>query len=76
MKTAQDVTFNKLKQKQNLSGGFAWFEGNTENRIHNQTYFGRFSTPFETSNNENTTSKSNKLPQLEFSFRPNVFTTP
>jgi hypothetical protein len=25
MKTAQNVTFDKLKQNKNLSGGFAWF---------------------------------------------------
>jgi hypothetical protein len=31
MKGAQEATFNKLKQKQNASGGFPWFGGNEEN---------------------------------------------
>lgn len=31
MKTAQEITFDKLKQKQKSSGGFAWFEGSNEN---------------------------------------------
>ncbi|SFE72201.1 alpha-2-macroglobulin family protein [Flavobacterium xueshanense] len=31
MKISQEATFKKLKQKQNDSGGFAWFEGSTEN---------------------------------------------
>jgi TonB-dependent SusC/RagA subfamily outer membrane receptor len=31
MKTSQEATFDKLKQKQNSSGGFAWFDGNDEN---------------------------------------------
>lgn len=31
MKNAQEATFNKLKQKQKPSGGFAWFDGSNEN---------------------------------------------
>jgi TonB-dependent SusC/RagA subfamily outer membrane receptor len=31
MKTSQEATFDKLKQKQNPSGGFAWFAGGQEN---------------------------------------------
>lgn len=30
MKTSQETTFNKLKQKQTASGGFAWFDGGNE----------------------------------------------
>ncbi len=30
MKTSQEATFAKLKQKQKPSGGFAWFDGGTE----------------------------------------------
>lgn len=30
MKTSQETTFNKLKQKQHASGGFAWFDGGNE----------------------------------------------
>lgn len=30
MKTSQETTFNKLKQKQTSSGGFAWFDGGNE----------------------------------------------
>lgn len=30
MKTSQDAAFEKLKQKQNASGGFSWFEGGYE----------------------------------------------
>jgi len=31
MKTSQEVTFEKLKLKQNASGGFSWFEGSPQN---------------------------------------------
>ncbi|WP_264525361.1 MG2 domain-containing protein [Flavobacterium sp. N502536] len=31
MKTSQETTFEKLKQKQKSSGGFSWFEGGNEN---------------------------------------------
>jgi TonB-dependent SusC/RagA subfamily outer membrane receptor len=31
MKNSQEVTFDKLKQKQNASGGFCWFDGGREN---------------------------------------------
>ncbi|TDP00981.1 MG2 domain-containing protein [Flavobacterium sp. 245] len=31
MKTSQEATFQKLKQKQRSSGGFAWFDGSQEN---------------------------------------------
>lgn len=31
MKISQDATFDKLKQKQKASGGFAWFNGSEEN---------------------------------------------
>ncbi|MCZ8227986.1 alpha-2-macroglobulin family protein [Flavobacterium sp.] len=30
MKLSQETTFNKLKQKQHASGGFAWFDGGNE----------------------------------------------
>jgi len=30
MKTSQETTFNKLKQKQTSAGGFAWFDGGNE----------------------------------------------
>lgn len=30
MKTSQEATFDKLKQKQRASGGFAWFDGSNE----------------------------------------------
>lgn len=30
MKTSQEATFNKLKQKQKVSGGFSWFDGSDE----------------------------------------------
>ncbi|UTN04706.1 carboxypeptidase-like regulatory domain-containing protein [Flavobacterium bizetiae] len=30
MKTSQEATFDKLKQKQKASGGFAWFDGSNE----------------------------------------------
>ena len=31
MKNSQEATFDKLKQKQQASGGFAWFDGDREN---------------------------------------------
>jgi hypothetical protein len=46
MKTAQNVTLIKLKQKKNLSGGFAWFEVPKTEYITRHILAGL--TPFET----------------------------
>ncbi|MFV8355287.1 carboxypeptidase-like regulatory domain-containing protein [Flavobacterium sp. XS1P32] len=61
MKTAQDVTFDKLKQKQNLSGGLAWFEGSTENEYITRHILAGLAHLSKLSNNENTTSKIKQI---------------
>ena len=61
MTTAQDVTFDKLKQKQNLSGGFAWFEGSTENEYITRHILAGLAHLSKLSNNENTTSKIKQI---------------
>ena len=61
MKNAQETTFDKLKQKQNSSGGFAWFEGSTENEYITRHILAGLGHLSKLSNNENTTSKIKQI---------------
>lgn len=61
MKNAQEATFDKLKQKQNSSGGFAWFEGSTENEYITRHILAGLGHLSKLSSNENTTSKIKKI---------------
>lgn len=61
MKNAQEATFDKLKQKQNSSGGFAWFEGSTENEYITRHILAGLGHLSKLSNNENITYKIKKI---------------
>ncbi|MBG6187972.1 MG2 domain-containing protein [Flavobacterium sp. CAN_S2] len=61
MKNAQETTFNKLKQKQNLSGGFTWFEGSTENEYITRHILAGLGHLSKLSNNENLTTKIKQI---------------
>ncbi|MDP3679508.1 MAG: MG2 domain-containing protein [Flavobacterium sp.] len=61
MKNAQETTFDKLKQKQNSSGGFAWFEGSTENEYITRHILAGLGHLSKLSNNENITYKIKKI---------------
>lgn len=61
MKNAQETTFNKLKQKQNSSGGFTWFEGSTENEYTTRHILAGLGHLSKLRNNENTTSKIKQI---------------
>nr|WP_315211260.1 MG2 domain-containing protein [uncultured Flavobacterium sp.] len=61
MKTAQETTFDKLKHQQNSSGGFAWFEGSTENEYITRHILAGLGHLSNLSNNENITSKIKQI---------------
>jgi TonB-dependent SusC/RagA subfamily outer membrane receptor len=61
MKNAQETTFDKLKQKQISSGGFAWFEGSTENEYITRHILSGLGHLSKLSNNENTTFKIKQI---------------
>lgn len=61
MKTSQEATFTKLKQKQKPTGGFAWFDGSTENEYITRHILAGLGHLSKLSNNENTTSKIKEI---------------
>jgi TonB-dependent SusC/RagA subfamily outer membrane receptor len=61
MKNSQEVTFDKLKQKQNSSGGFAWFEGSPESEYITRHILAGLGHLSKLYNNENITSKIKQI---------------
>ncbi|TDD75868.1 alpha-2-macroglobulin family protein [Flavobacterium caseinilyticum] len=61
MKNAQEATFDKLKQKQNASGGFAWFEGSTENEYITRHILAGLGHLSKLSNTEKNTKKIKEI---------------
>ncbi|MGQ7945355.1 alpha-2-macroglobulin family protein [Flavobacterium sp. WC2509] len=57
MKTSQEATFDKLKQKQKSSGGFAWFDGSDENEYITRHILAGLGHLSKLSSNENNTAK-------------------
>ena len=73
MKNAQEITFDKLKQKQNSSGGFAWFVGSTENEYITRHILASLGHLSKLSNNENTTSKIKQIAATGITFLDQKF---
>ena len=73
MKNAQEVTFDKLKQKQISSGGFAWFEGSTENAYITRHILAGLGHLSKLSNNENITSKIKQITAIGIPFLDKKF---
>jgi hypothetical protein len=61
MKTSQETTFDKLKQKQKLSGGFAWFDGSNENEYITRHILAGLGHLSKLSNNEDNAAKIKQI---------------
>ena len=61
IKNAQEATFDKLKQKQSASGGFAWFEGSIENEYITRHILAGLGHLSKLSTTKNTTSKIKQI---------------
>lgn len=61
MKTSQEATFDKLKQKQKSSGGFAWFDGSNENEYITRHILAGLGHLSKLSNNENNAAKIKQI---------------
>jgi uncharacterized protein YfaS (alpha-2-macroglobulin family) len=57
MQTSQDATFDKLKQKQKSSGGFAWFDGSQESEYITRHILAGLGHLSKLSVNENNSNK-------------------
>ncbi|MEG1237472.1 MAG: MG2 domain-containing protein [Flavobacterium sp.] len=73
MKTSQEATFEKLKQKQKTSGGFSWFDGSEESKYitrHILAGLGHLSKLTKTSDVNNKTDQitKNGIPFLDTKF--------
>ena len=61
MKTSQEATFDKLKQKQKASGGFAWFDGSEENEYITRHILAGLRHLSKLSKNENNVTKIKQI---------------
>jgi uncharacterized protein YfaS (alpha-2-macroglobulin family) len=61
MKISQAATFDKLKQKQKASGGFAWFDGSEENEYITRHILAGLGHLSKLSNNENNVAKIKQI---------------
>jgi TonB-dependent SusC/RagA subfamily outer membrane receptor len=61
MKTSQEATFDKLKQKQKASGGFAWFDGSEENEYITRHILAGLGHLSKLSKNENNVAKIKQI---------------
>ncbi|MEL1252561.1 alpha-2-macroglobulin family protein [Flavobacterium sp. DGU38] len=61
MKTSQEATFEKLKKKQNSSGGFPWFEGGDESEYITRHILAGLGHLSKLSKDENSTSKTDEI---------------
>ena len=61
MKNSQETTFDKLKQKQKASGGFAWFDGTEENEYITRHILAGLGHLSKLSKNENNVTKMKQI---------------
>jgi len=61
MKSSQEATFDKLKQKQKPSGGFAWFDGSNENEYITRHILAGLGHLSKLNNNENNAAKIKQI---------------
>ncbi|MCI9843797.1 alpha-2-macroglobulin family protein [Flavobacterium pectinovorum] len=73
MKTSQEATFEKLKKKQNNSGGFSWFDGGYENEYITRHILAGLGHLSKLSNDENSASKTNEIAKTGIPFLDNKF---
>jgi uncharacterized protein YfaS (alpha-2-macroglobulin family) len=68
MKSSQEATFDKLKQKQKPSGGFAWFDGSDENEYITRHILAGLGHLSKLSSNENNISKIKEIAKTGIPF--------
>ena len=73
MKTSQEATFEKLKQKQNASGGFAWFNGGTESEYITRHILAGLGHLSKLSKNENSKNKTTEISKIGIPYIDNKF---
>lgn len=75
MKTSQDAIFDKLKQKQKPSGGFAWFDGSDESEYITRHILAGLGHLSKLSKNENNTSQTDEIAKTGIPFLDQKFLT-
>ncbi|WP_348823573.1 alpha-2-macroglobulin family protein [Flavobacterium aestuarii] len=73
MKNSQENTFNKLKQKQKPSGGFAWFDGSDENEYITRHILAGLGHLSKLSPTENNTAKIKQIASTAIPFLDQKF---
>ncbi|MBF4465760.1 alpha-2-macroglobulin [Flavobacterium sp. LC2016-12] len=73
MKTSQEATFDKLKQKQNPSGGFAWFNGGNESEYITRHILAGLGHLSKLNKTENTNTKIDAIAKTGIPFLDNKF---
>ena len=73
MKTSQEATFDKLKQKQNPSGGFAWFNGGNESEYITRHILAGLGHLSKLNKTEDTNTKIDAIAKTGIPFLDNKF---
>jgi uncharacterized protein YfaS (alpha-2-macroglobulin family) len=73
MKTSQEATFDKLKQKQKSSGGFTWFDGNQESEYITRHILAGLGHLSKLSTTENNASKIKQIASTGIPFLDQKF---
>ncbi|MET0946228.1 MAG: alpha-2-macroglobulin family protein [Flavobacterium sp.] len=73
MKTSQETTFDKLKQKQNPSGGFAWFNGGNESEYITRHILAGLGHLSKLNKTEDTNTKIDAIAKTGIPFLDNKF---
>ncbi|SHM63886.1 alpha-2-macroglobulin family protein [Flavobacterium saccharophilum] len=73
MKTSQEATFEKLKQKQNPSGGFAWFTGGNESEYITRHILAGLGHLSKLNKREDTNTKIDAIAKTGIPFLDNKF---
>ena len=73
MKNSQETTFDKLKQKQKVSGGFAWFDGSNESEYITRHILAGLGHLSKLSKDENNTAKIKQIATTGITFLDQKF---
>lgn len=73
MKTSQEATFDKLKQKQKPSGGFSWFDGSSESEYITRHILAGLGHLSKLNKTENNNSKIDQIAKTGIPFLDNKF---
>lgn len=73
MKTSQEATFDKLKQKQKHSGGFSWFDGSSESEYITRHILAGLGHLSKLNKTENNNSKIDQIAKTGIPFLDNKF---